>query len=366
MATWNIEWFGSVTEAPSNDDLQMANVIKVITESGIDLWAVQEIASTSAFNELIDGLGSNYEGQLATNSVTQRVGFIYNTDVIQVRQIRHVLESFEDVFAFRPPLQMEVEVMLPDASIVITFIVVHMKAFADADSYNKRVSASSRLKNHIDFSSLESKPVIVLGDMNDRLTRSIFASQPSPYENFLEDTDNYKFTSYELEMNGSGSFCSNNSCSSTNSMIDHILITNELFGFEAASNATGVLEEASDVIFSYGSSTSDHLPVYARFDFSLHVSNEDNESVPEGFIISPPYPNPVRSTAYLNYQLNAPSSVQLQLFDVTGKELRSIVRTQAGPGRYEEALDFSTYASGMYLLRATINGHSHTYPLFRP
>ena len=212
IATWNIEWFGSTSQQPSNDALQLSNARKVIAESEIDVLGVQEISSESAFKELLSELGPNYDGELATNSGAQRVGYIYNTDVIRVRQVRHVLESAEFEFAFRPPLQMEVDVMLPDTTVTMTFIVVHMKAFADQDGYDRRQAASIRLKNHIDFTTLSSKPVVVLGDFNDELTNSIYRNQTTPYDNFLQDSDSYKFLSYPLEMDGFGSFCSGSSC----------------------------------------------------------------------------------------------------------------------------------------------------------
>ena len=363
VATWNIEWFGSTSEAPSNDALQRSNARKVILESGIDLWGVQEISSTSAFETLIDDLGANYEGQLASNSGTQRVGFIYNTDVIRVRQIRHILESSESDFAFRPPLQMEADVMLPDTTVIVTFIVLHMKARADLDSYEKRVSASTRLKNHIDFSSLSSKPVVVLGDFNDELTRSIFAARPTPYNNFLEDSEKYRFLSYSLEMAGEGSFCSGSICSSTSSMIDHILVTDELFAEVDATETAGVLEEAADVISQYGSSTSDHLPVYARFSFKGGIPNSNEKEIPVGFDIEAPFPNPLTSFSTLNFSVDAPSSVDLAVYNLTGQLIWAQDRGLVQPGAYEQVINLSGKGLGTYFLRVRINGAIETYPL---
>ncbi len=187
IATWNIEWFGNENNGPSNTTLQLNNAAAVISGSGIDLWGVQEIADNGDFEDLLDALGDDYDGQLATNSGEQKVGFIYNTNVVRVRQIRHVLESFEQVFAFRPPLQLEADITLPDTTVTVTFIVLHMKAFSDPDSYQRRVDASVRLKNHIDFTSLDNEQVVVLGDFNDELERSTSAGRTSPYNNFVTD-----------------------------------------------------------------------------------------------------------------------------------------------------------------------------------
>ena len=364
IATWNIEWFGSTTELPSNDALQLANARKVIAESEIDLWGVQEISNPSAFEDLINALGDNYAGQLATYPQTQKIGFIYNTDVIRVRQVRHVLESAESFFAFRPPLQMEVDVTLPDTVVTMTFIVVHMKARADMDSYERRQSASVRLKNHIDFTTLGSKPVVVLGDFNDQLRRSIYANRTTPYDNFLQDPDQYLFLSYQLELDGEGSFCTSSSCSTQSSMIDHVLISNELFGALSASEAAGVLDEAADVIGAFGASTSDHVPVYARFSFGNNVtSNNKPDDIPARYTVGAPYPNPVRSQVKLTYELSTPLDVTIQLFDASGRLLTNESRTSGNIGVQQVALDVSSLAAGAYFLRVGIDGKSNTFPV---
>ena len=45
VATWNIEWFGASYNGPSDDAVQVQNVADIVLGTGIDLWAVQEIAS---------------------------------------------------------------------------------------------------------------------------------------------------------------------------------------------------------------------------------------------------------------------------------------------------------------------------------
>lgn len=364
IATWNIEWFGSTSQQPSNDALQLSNARKVIAESDIDFWGVQEISSTTAFDDLLSALGSNYDGVLATNSGAQRVGYIYNTDVIRVRQVRHILESSEFEFAFRPPLQMEVDVMLADTTVIMTFIVVHMKAFADQDGYERRQAAAIRLKNHIDFTTLSSKPVVVLGDFNDELTNSIYRSETTPYDNFLADTENYTFLSYPLEMDGFGSFCSGSSCTTQSSIVDHILITDELFAEVDIAQPAGVLEQAPEVINAYGASTSDHLPVYARFTFNGGVaSSNEPEDIPQAFDIQPPFPNPLTSSATLSYSLDTPSHVRLEIYDLMGRKVWFENQGYVQSGTHQRLVDLSNLASGTYYLRVTINETMSSFPL---
>lgn len=360
IATWNIEWFGDNNNGPSNDALQVQNAAAVIAGSGIELWGVQEIADDNEFADLLAALGDDYDGQLATNSVQQRIGFVYDTRVVQVRQIKHILEDFEFEFASRPPLQLEADIMLPDTTVTMTFIVLHMKAFSDQSSYERRVDAATRLKNNIDFTSLDSQRVIVLGDWNDELLRSTYANQTSPYKNFIDDDANFFFPSLALEQSGEGSFCSNASCSSTGSMLDHLLITNELFDVYIPSSA-GFIPDLPTAINTFANTTSDHLPVYARFDFSRISWTSVEQSRPDTyFMVDAPFPNPSRHSVKIPFRLDRASQVTLQLHDLLGRLVQRQTLGQRPPGSYEESIDLTTLPAGTYFLRMSINGQPHS------
>ena len=363
IATWNIEWFGDANNGPSNDSLQQERVLSVIQDAGIDLWGVQEIADPSDFEALLQALGPDYDGDLATNSVQQRIGFIYDTRVVQVRQVRHILEGFQSEFASRPPLQLEADIVLPESTFTVTFIVVHMKAFSDQSSYERRVAASIRLKNHIDFTSLSSKKVIVLGDFNDELMQSTWASSTSPYNNFIADPDGYFFVSMPIEQSGAGSFCSNSSCSSTRSMLDHILISDELFESFIPESA-GFIPNLPSTFSSYGATTSDHLPVYARFDFTrISGTNTENEQPLDGVSIASPYPNPFSRRTTLPITLDRPKEISIDVFDILGRRVRSLKNGIMPQGLHEISFDARELPKGVYFLRVVAEGKTWTLGL---
>ena len=81
VATWNIKWFGSPNNGPSDDDRQVENVRNIMLGSGIELWAVQEIANAGRFQELLTGLGPDWTGELATFSGSQDIGYVWDTRV---------------------------------------------------------------------------------------------------------------------------------------------------------------------------------------------------------------------------------------------------------------------------------------------
>ncbi len=241
--------------------------------------------------------------------------------------------------------------MLPDTTVVMTFIVVHMKAFSDATSYERRVEAASRLKNHIDFTSLSSRPVVLLGDYNDLLESSITSGRTSPYAPFLEDDTDYRALTLEIERSGEGSFCSNLNCSARGSLIDHITITNELFDWYSE-GSTRVLTTLPGAIVLYGGSTSDHLPVMASFRRPSTTSIADERPV-GAFLLGAPFPNPTADRVFLPLHLNAPAPVRLALYDVLGREVEVLVDGMLPAGTHHVPVFLDRRPAGTYVVRGS-------------
>jgi endonuclease/exonuclease/phosphatase family metal-dependent hydrolase len=340
VATWNIEWFGSTGGGPTDEARQLQNAADVIGQAGIDLWAVQEVASSVAFADLLSLLGPAWEGELATSSGdgSQRIGFLYRTDVVRKRSSGHILVQFDSLFAGRPPLRLEVDVTLPDTALTVVLVTVHMKAFDDVASYEKRVAAAGRLKNHFDISE-RSANLVWLGDLNDELLSSITAGQPSPYAAFVADSEDYRFLSMPLEIAGECTFCG----SSYASTIDHILVSDELF---RAADA-GMTDRLDAVIAGFPgflSTTSDHVPVYTRL--LPEASSIPVESVPAAGRLEV-YPVPARGHVTVTLGRAAPGPVRIRIVDLLGRE-RSGAVIEAGDRTV--TIDVSTLAPGPYLL----------------
>lgn len=364
VATWNIEWFGNTGSGngPSDVDQQRENVEKVIRESGIDLWALQEISDTRQFQELLDSLGGPWDGILASTLVTQRIAFIFNTDVVQLRKPpKHILESFstgpappdgQNYFAGRPPLQIEIDVNLPDTTVRTTVITVHMKCCSDSSSYERRVKASDRLKIHIDFTSLNSESVIIAGDFNDELVSSIRFGSPSPYENFSDDPSEFDFTSLPLDQQNISTFCFSSPTCSGGSTIDHILITDELFAhYEAGSVAR--LESVLTEIPNYVNTTSDHMPVYARFIFPTNTGTDQADEIPTQLRISNLYPNPTVDQLEFTVETVQLGALLVEVYDVLGRKQSS---EHVWPDRLAETrirVDTRSLPAGIYFVRVS-------------
>ena len=135
VATWNVEHFGNPSSGPSNESLQFDNVLAVMQQAGIDLWAVQEADIESDFDDLVASLGAPFAGTWVADETSFSIGygFIYNTDVVRVLQTTTILDNFSYEFGLRPPLLLRADITLPDTTVSnVRFINMHAKCCGDS------------------------------------------------------------------------------------------------------------------------------------------------------------------------------------------------------------------------------------------
>lgn len=352
VATWNIEQFYD------SDGAQYDNALAVISQADIDLWALQEINSQFAFENLVEDLGAGWEGTWTNGSGSIGYGYIWRTDVVQDLQATTVLTDYAYEFASRPPLLLRANVTLPDTTISnLRVLDIHAKCCGDGQSYQRRVDASAALKNYIDQLLAVDAEVMVMGDFNDELRNSI-AGGPSPYQNFRDDAEDYTFASYPLDLANVPTYCSNQSCTS-GSTLDHILLTRTLVDdYEPSSIAR--FEELLEAFPQYVNETSDHLPVYARFEFAPVATATEDGVVPQAFALHAPYPNPFRDATTLTYALPEAADVRLEVFDALGRRVATVTEGLQTAGTHEARFVERDLAPGLYLVRLTAGTQTST------
>jgi len=67
------------------------------------------------------------------------------------------------------------------------------------------------------------------------------------------------------------------------------------------------------------------------------------------------YPNPFNPNTTITYQLPKSGSVTLKIFDVLGREVKTLVNEQKEMGRYTVTFNASSFASGMYVYQLRAN-----------
>ncbi len=75
------------------------------------------------------------------------------------------------------------------------------------------------------------------------------------------------------------------------------------------------------------------------------------EQVPNEYKVFQNYPNPFNPTTTIHYELPLEGFVTLKVFDVLGKEIKTLIEGYKTEGRYEVEFDATALTSGMYFYR---------------
>ena len=341
VVTWNIEWFGDASNGPEDDNLQFENVKTLITTLDADIYALQEISNPTLFADLDEDL-TEYKGIIANWSQSQKTAYLYKDETIQLRSSGLITSGMvqSDWANGRYPLFLQVDATINEEVRELWFFNIHAKAFAEQSDYEQRVNASAQLKSYLD-TNRDQDHVFILGDFNDEILMST-AGGDSPYKNFDDDVE-YTIVTKSLEEEGYTSY-------SSNSMIDHIMFTSELTDEYFAGTER---VENPFYIGSFLSETSDHFPVWTRFKWGTPVSTEESVDLVTSIRLDQNYPNPFNPSTVINYQLPEATQVDLEVFNMMGRKVATIVSGRQSAGEQSVTFSGTGLASGIYFYRLT-------------
>ncbi|MEP2023644.1 MAG: DUF5689 domain-containing protein [Reichenbachiella sp.] len=304
IATWNMEFFGTTISGygPSDVTLQASNAATVLSALNADIIAVQEVSNDELLQSIVDGM-TNY--QLVCSDVysysfeepdpnnpfpAQKLCYIYDTSVANLVSERAVFDEFytqarqgeitdlddyptsSGASSFwssgRLPYQLIADVTVMGTTKRINLINLHAKSGSSSSDLTRRAYDLAVLKDSLD-ADYSSDAVVILGDYNDNVTTSI-GGGPSTYEVILNDTDNFDAITRSLSESFTPTYIGG-----SGSTIDHITISNELF--EDVIEGSEAIYFPFNSIENYEGTTSDHLPVVARFDIVPPVEAEITE-----------------------------------------------------------------------------------------
>ncbi len=90
---------------------------------------------------------------------------------------------------------------------------------------------------------------------------------------------------------------------------------------------------------------------------------EKDKQMPEQFKLGQNYPNPFNPTTLINYQLPSSSYVTLNVYNVLGQEVKSLVNGEQSVGYHSVSFDGSGLQSGVYFYRIRAGNFSQTKKL---
>ena len=91
------------------------------------------------------------------------------------------------------------------------------------------------------------------------------------------------------------------------------------------------------------------------------LSNEVVVGIPVRFNLAQNYPNPFNPSTKINYDLPFDSKVAIKLFDLTGREVASLVNSVQTAGYYTVSFNASSLSSGIYFYQISADGGNQNF-----
>jgi len=125
------------------------------------------------------------------------------------------------------------------------------------------------------------------------------------------------------------------------------LISNIAFVNEDSTQLTDILRDAglSALLSSEGVISK---PYYPPSDFLTSMGSR-SDNFKKDFKLSQNYPNPFNPTTTINYQLKTASDVKITVYDISGREIETIVNHSQNVGKHSVVFNASDFSSGVYI-----------------
>jgi len=87
-----------------------------------------------------------------------------------------------------------------------------------------------------------------------------------------------------------------------------------------------------------------------------------SQHIPESFNLYQNYPNPFNPTTKIKFDVpaNLVGQTFLSVYDITGREIQTLVNEKLNPGTYEATFEGSNYASGVYFYQLKVGDYINT------
>lgn len=260
VMTWNLEHF------PKHGEETIALAAGVILAVQPDIVAMQEIKSDSAFVAMVALLqaqdAENHWACFRANSDAwdQNLAYIYKSSEVIISSISEIYrndELYHGPFP-RSPLVMEANWK----GVELVLINNHYKARGGEENEARRAQASRLIDQYI-TANYDRANVIMLGDLNDKITDDKATNVFLP---FLDKPEEYRFADMIIAQDSTASW--SYPYWKYRGHIDHILISNELFD-EFEQEASGVKTVVIDAVMEGGDDArykyiTDHRPVVLK------------------------------------------------------------------------------------------------------
>ncbi len=90
-------------------------------------------------------------------------------------------------------------------------------------------------------------------------------------------------------------------------------------------------------------------------------NNSNVTNIPSEFGLSQNYPNPFNPSTKIDFSIAKESNVTIKVYDLTGKEVKTLVNEHKQAGNYSVEMNSNSLSSGVYFYRIQASGNSVNY-----
>ena len=180
VGTWNMKWLGTNSGNQLDALENVPDYANYILRTGATLFALQEIGATHSvdgepkcfyLDKIVDELNKSIPDNSAQwtyimddRNGQQRLAFLYKKDLWDVSNPR-IITPGNSFYHIRRPFVITVLAKGTNAELQFDFIDVHLKAFDDEESKQKRVNNFEQLSDWLETNTLDAD-VLIAGDTN--------------------------------------------------------------------------------------------------------------------------------------------------------------------------------------------------------
>ncbi|MCX6165889.1 MAG: T9SS type A sorting domain-containing protein, partial [Ignavibacteriae bacterium] len=99
------------------------------------------------------------------------------------------------------------------------------------------------------------------------------------------------------------------------------------------------------------------IDLNGNYEF-YNLQNEIVISLPKKFSISQNYPNPFNPVTKIDFDLPNDCNVSIKLYDITGREIKTLLNERKNAGYYTIDFTANNIASGVYFYRIVAGSYS--------
>jgi len=356
-----------------SDESRNPDFKKVLDEIEPDIVVVQEILTQYGVNVFRSGvLGDEFEAGTFINGYDTDNAIFYKDSLLTFISNIAISTALRDISQFTL-----VHNFSGDTLIIYS---VHLKASSGSTNEQKRLAEVNILRNVTDNLPLGTN-FMIIGDFN------IYYSNEPAYQKLI----NQSTTGYFLDTQPAGNWHNNIAYASLHTQSTCGLLSGcpnggsgggmddrfDMMLFSQAVSDTGGITYVADSYIPFGNdgqhlnnsindppfnvitqqvadalyNASDHLPVYADFDFGFVSDVEIITADKLNYLLQQNYPNPFNPTTTIKFTISDLRFTILKVYDVLGNEVATLVNEVKPAGNYEVDFDGSGLPSGIYIYR---------------